>query len=105
MSAVGPLQVLLLIAIAGVGAICGFVASVVILRNRRRARGYFILGVLTGWLAAAMSHGRRRQMSLFSAFAGGIFGPRRIMGRRASRGIGLPQAVAAARRIRATQMR
>src|SRR5262245_915633 len=105
MSAVGSLQVLLLVAVAGAGAICGFLASMMIRRNKRRVRGYFILGVLTGWLAAAMTHGRHRQLSLFSALAGGFFRPRRIMGRGIGSGVGLPLAVAAARRVRATPMR
>ena len=81
MYAVGPLQLLLLVAIAGAGAIAGFVASVVILRKRRRARAYFMLGVLTGWLAAAMAHGRYRTPGQLSALAGGFVHPRRIMGR------------------------
>lgn len=81
MYAVGPLQLLLLVAIAGAGATGGFVASVVILRKRRRARAYFILGVLTGWLTAAMTHGRYRKPSLLSALAGGFVHPQRVMGR------------------------
>jgi hypothetical protein len=90
MHAVGLLQLLLLVAIAGVGAICGFVASVVILRKKRRARAYFVLGVLTGWFAAARRHGRQPDLSLLSALA---------------RAAGLPIAVAAARRVRAIQLR
>jgi len=105
MYSVGPLQLLLLVAIAGAGAMCGFVASVVVLRNKRRARGCFILGVLTGWLAAAMTHGRHPQLGLFSALAGGFFRPQRIMGRGTGRAVGLALAVAAARRVRVTQMR
>jgi uncharacterized membrane protein YeaQ/YmgE (transglycosylase-associated protein family) len=105
MYSVGPLQLLLLVAIAGAGAMCGFVASVVVLRNKRRARGFFVLGVLTGWLAAAMTHGRHRQLGLFSALAGGFFRPRRVMGRGTGRAVGLALAVAAARRVRVTQMR
>ena len=73
MYSVGPLQLLLLVAIAGAGAMCGFVASVAVLRNKRRARGCFLLGVLTGWLAAAMTHGMHRQLGLFSALVGGFF--------------------------------
>jgi hypothetical protein len=104
MYAVGPLQLLLLVAIAGAGAMCGFVASVVILRNRRRARAYFILGVLTGWLAAT-TRGRHRKLGVCSALTGGFVHPQRIMGRRIGRAAGLPLAVAAARRVRVTQMR
>ena len=103
MYAVGPLC--LLVAIAGTGAIGGFVASVVILRNKRRARAYFILGVLTGWLAAAMPHGRHRKLSLFSALTGDFVHPQRIMGRAIRRAAGQPLAVGAARRMRIAQMR
>jgi hypothetical protein len=55
-------------------------------------------------LAAAMTHGRHRQLGLFSALlAGGFFRPQRIVGRGTGRAVGL--AVAAARRVRVTQMR
>jgi hypothetical protein len=69
MSAAGPLQWILLVAIAGTGAMCGFVASAVVLRDKRRARGYFLLGVLTGLMAAAITGGRYRKLSAFAALA------------------------------------
>jgi hypothetical protein len=102
----GALPLLLLVAVAGAGAMCGFAASVVILRNKRRNRGYFILGVLTGWLAAAMAmHGRRRRWSLFSAVGSVHFGLRRILGQVGGRTAYLPSAVAALRRVRVSQTR
>jgi hypothetical protein len=72
MSAAGPLQLLLLAAIAGTGALCGFLASVWILRSKRRARGYFILGVLTGLTAAAMTRGKYRKLGAFRSLARGF---------------------------------
>jgi hypothetical protein len=67
MSAAGPLQLLLLAAIAGTGALCGFLAAAVILRKKRRARGYFALGVLAGLTAAAVTRGRYRKLTTFRA--------------------------------------
>ena len=75
MSAAGSLQLILLVAFTGTGAMCGFIASVVILRNKRRARGYFILGVLTGFLASALTHGRYRKLSAFGALVRGFVRP------------------------------
>src|SRR5690349_18417207 len=62
MNAVGSL--LLLIAVAIIAAMGGFVASAVVLRKRRRARGYFILGVVTGWTTAVIAH---RDLRAFAA--------------------------------------
>jgi hypothetical protein len=76
MSAAG--QLILLVAIAGTGAMCGFIASAVILRNKRRARGYFILGVLTGMTAAAITRGRYRKPALAALTRGFV---RRSLGR------------------------
>jgi uncharacterized membrane protein YeaQ/YmgE (transglycosylase-associated protein family) len=72
MSAAGPLQLLLLAAIAGTGAMCGFLASAWILRKRRRARGYFILGVIAGMAAAAVTRGRYRRLGAFRSLARGF---------------------------------
>ena len=77
MSAAGPLPLILLVAF-GTGAVCGFIASAVILRCKRRARGYFILGVLTGFLASALTHGRYRKLSAFGALARGLVRTERI---------------------------
>ena len=85
MSAAGPLQLILLVAFAGTGAMCGFIASVVILRNKRRARGYFILGVLTGLMAAAITRGRHPKLSAFGALVRGFVRPQRTRTRRTSR--------------------
>jgi hypothetical protein len=72
MSAAAPLQLLLLAAIAGTGAMCGFLASAWILRKRRRARGYFVLGVLAGLTAAAITRGKYRKLGAFRSLARGF---------------------------------
>jgi hypothetical protein len=71
MSAAGPLQLLLLIAVAGTGAMCGFVASAWMLRKKKRARGYFILGVLTGLTTAAITRGSYRKLIALRSLARG----------------------------------
>jgi hypothetical protein len=65
MIAAGALQLILVAVIAGAGAMCGFIASAVMLRKKRRARGYFVLGVLTGMMAATITRGRYRKLSAF----------------------------------------
>lgn len=69
MSALGSLQLVLLVVTAGAAGMCGFIASAVILRKKRRARGYFVLGILTGFAAAAITRGRFRRLSALRAFA------------------------------------
>ena len=78
MGAAGPLQWVLLVAIAGTGAMCGFISSAVTLRNKRRARGCFLLGVLTGLMAATITHGRYRKLSAFAALARRFVGPQHV---------------------------
>ncbi len=48
----------LLFAVAIVGAVCGFVASTAMRRNKRHTRRIFVLGAFCGFLAGA-SHARR----------------------------------------------
>lgn len=48
----------LLIAVAIVGAVCGFVASSAMRRNKRHTRRIFFLGAFCGFLAGA-THARR----------------------------------------------
>ena len=48
----------LLIAIAGLAALGGYVAGVVRQRNKRPVRAYFVLGLITGFMAAFVT--RRR---------------------------------------------
>jgi hypothetical protein len=57
MDAVGSL-ILLLLAVAALAALGGYLAGTVRQRRKRRARRYFALGIVTGFVAAAVT--RRR---------------------------------------------
>ena len=59
----------LLLAVALIAATCGFIASAVVRRNKRRARGFFLLGFFCGLLAGAILHGRRRGLNALGAVA------------------------------------
>jgi uncharacterized membrane protein YeaQ/YmgE (transglycosylase-associated protein family) len=59
----------LLVAVAIIAAICGFFASAVARRNKRRARGFFLLGFICGLMAGATLRGRRRGTGRFAARA------------------------------------
>ena len=59
----------LLVAVAIIAAICGFIASAVARRNKRRARGFFLLGFFCGLMAGAILRGRRRGPGHFAARA------------------------------------
>ncbi len=55
MGSLGPTHLIaLLLGVAIIAAICGFVASAVARRNRRRARGFFLLGFFCGLMAGAI---------------------------------------------------
>jgi uncharacterized membrane protein YeaQ/YmgE (transglycosylase-associated protein family) len=70
MGSLGPTQLIsLLLAVAIVAAICGFIASAVARRNKRRARGFFLLGFFCGWMAGAILRGRRRGLNALAAVA------------------------------------
>ncbi|MBB3605950.1 hypothetical protein FHT40_005639 [Mycolicibacterium sp. BK556] len=57
MDAVGAVSYVL-IGVAALAALGGYIAGVVRQRNKRRVRGYFALGVVTGFMAAVIT--RRR---------------------------------------------
>ena len=59
----------LLVVVAIIAAICGFIASAVARRNKRRARGFFHLGFFCGLMAGAILRGRRRGTGHFAARA------------------------------------
>jgi|ERR1700737_1110840 len=69
----GPLDpthlIALLVAVAIIAAIWGFIASAVARRNKRRARGSFLLGFFCGLTAGAILRGRRRGLNAFGAVA------------------------------------
>ncbi len=61
MGSLGPTHLIsLLLAVAIIAATCGFIASAVVRRNKRRARGFFLLGFFCGLMAGAILPGRRR---------------------------------------------
>jgi disulfide bond formation protein DsbB len=84
MGSLRPTQLIfLLLAVATVAAVCGFVASTVLRQNKRRARRYILLGFSLGFIAGIM-HSRRRVLHNLAAVAGQL--PRRVLTLAASRG-------------------
>jgi uncharacterized membrane protein YeaQ/YmgE (transglycosylase-associated protein family) len=70
MGSVGPTHLIsLLLAVAINAAICGFIASAVLRRKRRRARGLFLLGFLCGFIANPILRRRRRGLNMLGAVA------------------------------------
>lgn len=73
MGSLGPTHLIaLLLAVATIAAISGFFASAVARRNRRRARGPFLLGFVCGLMAAAILRGRRHGLYELGALAGRV---------------------------------
>jgi uncharacterized membrane protein YeaQ/YmgE (transglycosylase-associated protein family) len=60
----------LLLAISIIAAICGFIASAVVWRNKRRARRSFLLGFFCGWMAGGILRGRHRGLNALGAVVG-----------------------------------
>lgn len=70
MGSLGPTQlIVLLVAVATIAAICGFIASAVARRNKRRARGSFLVGFVCGLMAGTILRGRRRGLNALGALA------------------------------------
>jgi uncharacterized membrane protein YeaQ/YmgE (transglycosylase-associated protein family) len=63
---------LLLITVAVLGAICGVLASAVARRNRRHARGFFLVGFFCGWTAKTFQRRRRRRLNALGFIRRGI---------------------------------
>jgi hypothetical protein len=60
MGSLGPTHLIApFLAVAIIAAICGFIASAVVWTNKRRARGFFVLGFFCGWTAGSILCGRR----------------------------------------------
>lgn len=69
---IAPMQVIPpLFAVAIVAAICGYMASAVARRKKRRARGVFLLGFFCGFTTIAILRGRRRGLKAFRAIVRG----------------------------------
>jgi small basic protein len=60
----------LLLAVATVAALCGFITSAVARRNKRRTRGIFLVGFFSGLMAGAILRGRRRGLNVLGAPVG-----------------------------------
>ena len=70
MESLGPIRLIaLLLAVAIIAATCGFIASTGVLRKRRGARGFFVLGVFCGLTAGAVLNGTRRGLNTLRAVA------------------------------------
>ncbi|NTY61839.1 hypothetical protein [Mycolicibacterium sphagni] len=76
MDAVGALC-FLLIAIAALAGLGGYIAGVVRQRNRRSAGRYFVLGVVTGFIGAAVV-GRRLGLGALGPVARRLVLPQRL---------------------------
>ena len=50
----------LFLAVAIIAATCGYIGSAVVRRNKRRTRGYFILGFFCGFMAGTILCRTRR---------------------------------------------
>jgi uncharacterized membrane protein YeaQ/YmgE (transglycosylase-associated protein family) len=81
MGSLGPTHLMfLLLAVATVAAVCGFIASTVVRRNKQRARGYLLVGFCCGLLAGGILSRRRRRLSALGAIMrGGDFRPLRTL--------------------------
>ena len=70
MGSLGPTHLIsLLLAVAFIAAMCGFIASAVARRNKRRTRGFFLLGFVCGLMAGAVLRRRRRGLNALGAVA------------------------------------
>jgi uncharacterized membrane protein YjdF len=70
MGSVGPTQlIVLLLAVAFISATGGFVASAIARRNKRRARGFFLLGFVCGFIARPILRRRLRGLNMLGVVA------------------------------------
>ena len=68
MGSLGPTHlVALLVAVAIVAAICGFMASAVARRKKRRPRALFVVGFFCGLMTGAILRRRRRRLNALVA--------------------------------------
>ena len=70
MGSLGPTHLIsLLLAVAIIASTGGFIASAVARRNKRRARGFFLLGFFCGFIAGPILRRRRRDLNALGAVA------------------------------------
>ncbi len=68
MGLLGPTHLIsLLLAVAIIAATCGFIASSVAPRKKRRPRGFFVLGFFCGLIACPILRRRRRGLNALGA--------------------------------------
>ena len=68
MGSLGPTHLIsLLLVVAIIAATYGLFASAVARRNRRRARGFFVLGFFCGFMLCTSLRGRRRGLKVLGA--------------------------------------
>jgi hypothetical protein len=70
MGSLGPTHlVVLILVVAAVAGTAGFFAAPVIRTNRRRARGFFVLGFVCGMTTAAVRRHKRRVLRVLDSAA------------------------------------
>ncbi len=70
MGLLGPTHLIsLLLAVAIIAATCGFIASAVVRRNKRRAHSLFLLGFVCGLIAGPILRRRRRGLNALATVA------------------------------------
>jgi hypothetical protein len=70
MGSLGPIHLIVLIlVVAAVAGTAGFVAAPVVRRNRRRVRGFFVLGFVCGMTTAAVRRHKRRILRVIHSAA------------------------------------
>jgi hypothetical protein len=70
MGSLGTTQLIaLLLGVVAVATLGGFAAATVAQRNKRRARGYFVAGLICGLLAGVVVRKRYRGVKAFAAVA------------------------------------
>jgi uncharacterized membrane protein YeaQ/YmgE (transglycosylase-associated protein family) len=68
MGSLGPAHLIsLLLAVALIAAACGFIASAVVRRNKRRVHSLFLLGFVCGLIAGPILRRRRRGLNALGA--------------------------------------
>jgi uncharacterized membrane protein YfcA len=69
MGSLGPTHLTLLLVAVILATVGGFVGSAVVVRRKRRARRYFLLGFACGFIAGLTLHRRRRVLNDLTAVA------------------------------------